>query len=443
MFKSATRDAGLIRLVGPISLAASMISIVIGAGIFVVPAQLSQAMGSLAPLAILGCAVVVGAVGLCLAESGSRVPSSGGIYAAVETAFGPCAGYVVGLLFCFSTLLANAAVSSALGDAVAAVMPASLHGVVHAGVIVGTVTIIAALNARGIGVGAKLVGFTTLLKLTPLAIFLCLGAFAVHAENFVKSAATISPAGIARALLFALYAFQGFETALCVSGEVREPTRTIPGAIFLALSGATLLYVGIQVVAQGILGPALPDSNVPLAEAMGRIHPALRVLMLAGAAVSMFGFITADLLSSPRILFAFSRDGLLPRALGRLNQQHAPDIAIGLYALLTILLALSGSFAQLAAPAALVMALIYIAACAASWKLARTGVAQTGTPLGFKGIGAAATLGTAGMLALIVFASRKEIVGLLILIALTLLAYTVQTRVLQRPTRPDSPQPAA
>ncbi len=442
MFKSTARDAGLVRIVGPVSLAASMISIVIGAGIFVVPAQLSQAMGAQAPVAILVCAVVVGAVGLCLAESGSRVPSSGGIYAAVETAFGPCAGYVVGLLFCLSNVLATAAVSSALGDAAASVMPAPAHGLVHATVIVGAVTITAALNARGINVGVKLVGLTTLLKLTPLAIFLGVGVFAVHGGNFVKSAA-MSPAGAARALLFALYAFQGFETALCVSGEVREPTRTIPRAIFLALAGATLLYVTIQIIAQGILGPSLADANVPLAEAMGRIHPTLRVMMLAGAAISMFGFITADLLSSPRILFAFSRDGLLPRALGRVNQRHAPDIAIGLYAILTILLALSGSFAQLAAPAALVMALIYIAACSASWKLARTGVAQTGTPLGFKGIGAAATLGIAGMLALIVFASRKEIVGLLILIALSLLAYTVHTRLLQPPTRPDSPQPAA
>jgi hypothetical protein len=103
------------------------------------------------------------------------------------------------------------------------------------------------------------------------------------------------------------------------------------------------------------------------------------------------------------------------------------------YAILVILLALSGSFAQLAAPAALVMALIYIAGCSASWKLVRAGVARNGAPLGFKWIGSAATLAIAGMLTMIVFASRKEIIGLLTLIALGLLAYTLQTRLLHPP----------
>jgi amino acid transporter len=201
------------------------------------------------------------------------------------------------------------------------------------------------------------------------------------------------------------------------------------------------MYVAIQFVAQGILGPALAGSNVPLADAMAKIHPALSLVMLAGAALSMFGFIASDLFSTPRILFAFARDSLLPGALGRVNQQHAPHLAIAVYTILTILLALSGSFAQLAAPAALVMALIYIAGCSASWKLARSGITRTSAPLGCKWTGFAATLGITGMVAMIVFASRKEIIGLLILITLSLLAYTVQTRLPYR-RHPGPAQPA-
>jgi amino acid transporter len=422
-----SRDAGLVRIVGPLGLAASMISIVVGAGIFLVPAQLGAALGPLAPLAILGCALVVGAVGLCMAESGSRVPSSGGIYAAIETAFGPCAGYVAGLLFCLSNLLACAAVSSALGDSVAAVMPEHLRTGAHFTVIVCTVAIITAYNARGVGAGVSLVAITTLAKLVPLAVFLLVGAFAMQPKNFIGPVTT-SPGAIARALLFALYAMQGFEASLCVSGEIREPERTIPRAILAALAFVTLLYVAIQVIAQGILGAALADSNVPLADAMGTIHPALRMLLLAGASISMFGFVTADILSSPRILFAFARDGLLPRALGRVNRRHAPHIAIGCYATVTVALALSGSFAQLAAPATLVLALIYIAACLAAWQLARAGIALTGRPLGCSWIGGAASLGIAGMLTLIVLAPARQILGLLILAAVSLLAYLMQTQ---------------
>jgi amino acid transporter len=227
-------------------------------------------------------------------------------------------------------------------------------------------------------------------------------------------------------LLFALYAMQGFEAALCVSGEVRDPERTIPRAILVALATVTFLYVAIQVTAQGVLGPALAHSSVPLADAIGTIHPALRLLMLVGAAISMFGFVTADVLSSPRILFAFARDSLLPRSLGRVNEHHAPHVAIAVYAILTVALALSGSFAQLAAPATLVLASIYIGACMAAWKLARCGVSRTGRPLGSKWIGAAATIGIAGMLALIMLASYKEILGLLALAAISLLSYLAQ-----------------
>jgi basic amino acid/polyamine antiporter, APA family len=432
---SSHRDTGLVRVVGPVTLAASMISIVVGAGIFVVPAQLSLVLGSLAPLATLACAVVVGAIGVCMAESGSRVPSSGGVYAFVAAAFGRCVGYVAGILFCFSNVLACAAVSSALGDAVAAALPQSTRSVTHSMVVVSTVLVISATNIGGVRLGTRLVSLATVLKLVPLVLFLAIGAFALAARNFVKPAA-LGAVEIAHTLLFALFAFQGFETALCVSGEVRDPARTIPRAVVLALSAVTVLYIAVQIVAQGILGPALGHSDVPLADALGKILPALRLLMLAGAAVSMFGWITADLLSSPRILFAFARDGLLPGALGRLNARRAPHVAIVCYATLAIVLALSGSFAQLAAPATLVMALLYIAAAVASWRLARMGVAQAGVPLGFRWIGAAASVGTAGMLALIVLASHKEILGLLALTGLSFLAYLIQTRLVSRGNAP-------
>ena len=92
----STRDAGLIRSVGPWGLAASIVSMVVGASIFVVPAALAANVGPYAPLAILGCAIAVGCVAICFAEGGSRIPSSGGAYGYIEAAFGPLAGYAAG-----------------------------------------------------------------------------------------------------------------------------------------------------------------------------------------------------------------------------------------------------------------------------------------------------------------------------------------------------------
>ena len=429
--ESVNRDAGLARIVGPVALAASMISIVVGAGIFVVPAKLSELLGSLAPLAVLACAVAIGAIGLCMAEGGSRVPSSGGIYAFVTAAFGPCAGYVAGTVFWVSNVLACGAVSSALGDAVAAVLPPSVKVAAHGLVAAGAVIAISAINIGGIERGIRLVSFSTLAKLLPLAVFVGVGLFAIHGENFVRPA-TIGATDVGHTLLLTLFAFQGFETSLSVGGEIRDPVRTIPLAILLALSGVTVLYIAVQVIAQGILGPALAHSVVPLADAMGHVSPALRVMMLVGTALSMFGWLTSDLLGSPRILFAFARDGLLPRVLGRLSTRgHAPYASIICYGAIAIALALSGSFADLAASAALSLALLYIAACLASWQLARRGVARAGTPLGFRWMGVATAIGVGSMLAVMALASRTEILGLLVLTGLSLLGYLVQTRVLQ------------
>jgi amino acid transporter len=190
-----------------------------------------------------------------------------------------------------------------------------------------------------------------------------------------------------------------------------------------------VIYIAIQVVAEGILGPALPGSRVPLADAMARVHPALRGLMLAGAALSMLGWIGSDVLGTPRVLFAFARDGLLPRVLGRIHPgTHTPHVAILAYAGLAIAFALSGTFTELAILSELAIAPLYIAGCTAAWRLARAGTALAGPPLGFRWLGAAAAVGIASMLALIALASRTELAALGAVIVVCTLAYLLQTR---------------
>lgn len=129
------------------------------------------------------------------------------------------------------------------------------------------------------------------------------------------------------------------------------------------------------------------------------------------------------------MLFAFSRDGLLPLALGRVHPRtHAPYVAISCYAALVIVLALTGAFAELAVLAALASAGLYIAGGLAAWRLSHGGVALAGTPLNFRWLRAAAVLGTASMAAIIALASRTEILGLLALIAISAVVYLVQAR---------------
>lgn len=190
------------------------------------------------------------------------------------------------------------------------------------------------------------------------------------------------------------------------------------------MMSVTLIYIAVQIIAQGILGASLAHSHAPLADAMGHISPILRALMLAGAAVSMFGWISSDLLGSPRMLFAFARDGLLPRALGLLHPRtQVPYIAILVYSGLAMLLALTGTFAELAVLATLTTAALYSLGCVAAWLLARRNVAVAGKPLNFRWLGLATLVGVTGMLALIALASWQEMAGLATLIGLSALIY--------------------
>lgn len=422
------RDAGLVRAVGPWGLAASTVCIVIGAGIFAVPAALAASVGTYAPIALLVCAIAIGAIAICFAEGGSRMARSGGAYGYIAVAFGPLTGFVAGTLSWLGSVLSCGGVTAALADVCVSVLPPSMRGSAHAAIIVFVIGGIALVNTRGVTTATRMVGIATLLKLVPLLVFVLVGATAMHGANFAQ---TVQPdtASLGRALILALFAFTGMEISLCASGEVAEPARTIPRALVISMVAVTLLYVAIQLVAQGVLGPALAASKVPLADAMGRIHPALRLLMLAGAAVSMFGLLSSELLGNPRVLFAFARDGFLPAGLGRVHERsRVPHVAILVNAAVVMLLALTGSFAELAVLSTLVTAPLYMLGCAAAHRMARRGTTQGAAPLNFRWLGAAAAIGIVSMLALVALAAPAEIIGLLAVIAGSALLYLLAVR---------------
>jgi APA family basic amino acid/polyamine antiporter len=422
------RDTGLVRTVGTWGLAASIVNTVIGAGIFAVPAALAACIGSYGPLAFAVCAVAIGAVAICFAEGGSRVPTSGGAYGYIEAAFGPLAGYVAGTCLWFSDALACGGIAAALADVGVSVLPPALRPTAHAMIIVGAIGGIALVNLGGAARGLRFINAATFVKLLPLAIFVVVGASGIQMAHFAAPSAP-STQGLGRAVILALFAFTGMEAPLSASGEVVAPTRTIPRALLIAMLSVTALYVLIQIVAQGILGPALASSTAPLADAIAQVSPPLRVLLLGGAAVSMFAWLGSDVLGTPRLIFALARDGLLPRVLGRVHPRtHAPHVAILAYSAFAIALALSGTFAELAVLSTLACAVVYIAGCAAALRLARRGVALAGEPLAFRWLTAAAGVGIASMLLLIALGSRAEILGLLVLLAVSVALFALRTR---------------
>jgi basic amino acid/polyamine antiporter, APA family len=421
-------DALLVRALGVRELAAAIFNYTVGSGIFALPAIAVARLGGAAPLAYLACALVMACVVLCFAEAGSRVSLTGGAYAYVEVALGPLVGFIAGVMLLFTGLTAGAAVTVAFAESVGAFFaaaPAWLPGALMVGVIAALVWI----NVRGVRGSARTVEVITVAKLLPLLAFVFVGAFFVKPAHFAWGAvprlsSVLGTAGIV------IFAFSGIESALTPSGEVRAPARTVPRASILALAAATVLYLAVQWVALGVRGQALAQSGVtPLAYAARSFAgPAGRSLMLAGASVSMLGYLSGNLLAVPRSLFAFARDGFLPSALATVHARHrTPHVAIITYALVVLALAFSGTFQQLAVFSNLAAFVLYILSAIGVWVLRRRDVRMAGEPFTIPG-GPAIPLAAAGLSAglLLETAGARDIEGLALMAAVAAVLYTVR-----------------
>ena len=374
-------ERGLVRAIGVRGLAANILNTTIGAGIFVLPALAAGQLGTAAPLAYLACALAMTLVVSSFAMAGSRVSLTGGIYAYVEVAFGPFVGFLTGVLVYLACLLAAAGVSSAMAASVGLVIPGAGTGLGKAALLGLVLAGLAAMNVRGVALGTRLVELMTAAKLLPLLLLVAAGLRWVEPADLHIDLAP--PSQIAASALTLIFAFMGIEVALVPSGEIRDPSRTVPRAVFLALGTSTLIYLAIQLVAHATLGADLARfTDAPLAEAATRIFgPWGRALMLAGGTVSMLGFMSGDALGTPRNVYAFARDGFLPAPLARLHPRfHTPAPAIVAHVVLVWAAACSSSFGALAVISNVALLTAYLLCCGSAIQLARRDVRAGGTP---------------------------------------------------------------
>ena len=376
----AEGERGLARAIGRWGLAAGIVNVTIGGGIFRLPSGVAAEAGAAAPLAYLACTVAMGLIVLCFADAGSRVSMTGGPYAYVETAFGPFVGFVAGALLWVGVTLAVSAVCSFFADSLLALVPA-LGATGRAAAIVVVLGVLAAANVRGVGGVTRFNAVATVAKLLPLVLLVLVGLATMRWSNLAWSEPPTA-AAVSRASVLLVFAFLGVESALVPSGEIEDPARTVPRAIFTAMAVVALLYVAIQVVAQGLLGAALPGDPTPLASAgQVALGSAGRTMILVGSTVSMFAYVSGMTLNVPRMLFAFGRDGFLPGALARVHPRwRTPHVAIAVQTALVMVLALFARFEQLAVAANSTSLLVYGACCVAAAELRRRDVRSGGIP---------------------------------------------------------------
>jgi basic amino acid/polyamine antiporter, APA family len=368
-------NSKLVRTIGRWSLTALVVNMVIGSGIFGLPAVVIRRLGTSSPWAYLVAAMGIGAITACLAEVGSQFPEAGGPYLYARTAYGQFAGIQIAWLTWLVRLTSGAANANIFIEYLAGFVPAAQGRFARATallVLIGGLTVV---NILGVRFGASLSGFIAAAKIVPLAIFVAAGLVLLRgAEGSSADMGAVQPGAKdwLGAVLLIIFALSGFEAALIPMGEARDARHDVPFALFVSLIACVGLYVLIQIVVLRALG-LNPPADRPLAEA-ARVFLGSGgvVLMQTGALLSVYGNLSSQMLNVPRVTFALAERGDFPAVFGAVSRNfRTPHVSIGAFGTIVFLLALLGTFQGNAVLSVVARLLTYGVVCAAVVALRR------------------------------------------------------------------------
>jgi APA family basic amino acid/polyamine antiporter len=333
------------------------------------------------------------------------------------------------LIWAASSAVSSAAVANLLVDTLAAMEPSTGGPLARILILVVVYGVLAAVNVRGAQHGSSLSSLLCLVKLLPLVALAVLGLYSIHTANLLWMATPTAPR-LGEACVLVFFAFMGTEGALTASGEVINPARTVPRAIVLTLTSVALLYIGLQLAAQGVLGVDLAGAKSPLiALGTALLGPWGGRVVVAAILLSVGGFLASDVMSSPRILYALAEQDQLPRIFAAVHGRYStPAVAILSYTLLCALLACTGSFRQLVIVASSGTLVLYLICCLGLLRLRARNVAMDGEPFHAPGgwfVPLAASLIIVWMLTTLRW---QELVGAFVIVAVSAIVYSVHYR---------------
>ena len=338
---------------------------VIGQGIFLVPGKAAGMMGPSALVALALGAVLCFLIALCFAEVGSRFKGTGGAYLYARKAYGDFVGFEVGWMTCCVAIISWATLSNGFTLVLGKFWPEAADGITQKVIAISVVTLLTAVNLFGVQSGARVVKFFTVAKLVPLTLFILIGMFFVDGGNFQPFAPN-GMAPLAETTIVLLYAYAGFETMVVPAGEMANPRRSVPLALFIVLGICTVVYLAVFAVAAGTLTELAGDKN-PVANAASQFMGAAGgTLIGVGIVLSVFGTNSGSALVNPRRFFALSERGDLPKILSWVHPTTgAPVPAILLTWVATVVLTLAGSFQSLLVIGVLARFAQYVPTCLA------------------------------------------------------------------------------
>jgi APA family basic amino acid/polyamine antiporter len=346
------------RQVGLRTATALVVGEVIAVGIFLTPAGMAKSLGS--PLWLLIVWLVMGAMAvcgaLCYGELAARYPEAGGGYVYLREAY----GRPVAFLYGWMTLLVmdpglTAALAVGMGTYMGYIF--DLSPIAIKTVAVAAIIVLAMINVTGVRLGARLVGWLTVLKLGLLAFILIWG-FGFHLGRWSNFAPFVAQRGnsiplvpaLAGGMVAAFFSFGGWWDVAKLAGEVREPARTLPRALIFGVGIVTFVYILTSAVFLYLVPLQSVTSGETFAAQVGEVlfGRAGGEIFAAIVVVTVLGSLAAIIMSAPRVYFAMGRDRLLVQAVASIHPKFGtPARAIALQAVLAVLLAAFGNFNQI------------------------------------------------------------------------------------------------
>jgi APA family basic amino acid/polyamine antiporter len=339
MVAASRQPGGLKKVLGPFDLILMGIGAIVGTGIFVLTGTGALTAGPALTLSFVIAAMACGFAAMCYAEFASSVPVAGSIYTYSYATLGELVAWMIGWDLMLEYGLATSAVSvgwsgyfQSLVGAYGMHLPTALTAA--PGAVPGAVTyfnlpaflimlVLTALLSWGIRESARLNNVMVAIKIGVVILFIVVGAPHVQAANW-QPFMPFGHTGVLSAAAIVFFAFIGFDAVTSAAEEVKRPERDLPIGIIGSLAGCTILYVVVSAIMTGI---------VPFRNFAGVDHPVSLALQYAGekwfarfvdlgAILGMTTVILVMAYGQTRIIFAMSRDGLLPKRLSSIHPKH-------------------------------------------------------------------------------------------------------------------------
>lgn len=341
------------RQIGLFGAVTILVGAVIGSGIFMTPGTVAEAAGSFGPFMLAW--VLAGLSGILCAlvysELAPAMPKAGGPFVYISEAFGKTAGFVYGWSMTIGNYIPLVALlATGFASNLAKLIP-SITGTGIKMIATAVILALMILNIRGTKLGSTVTNIFTVGKLLALILVIVGGFFAISPENFTSSTTeTVEWGNTLSAAFPAFLAFGGYYQLAYMSGDIKDPEKTLPKAMIMGMIIVIAINILISIACVGTVGFAnLAGSETPVADAGVAIFgPVGGTLVTIGACVSIFGALNGGIMSYPRVDYSMANSGLIFKSFGKLHEKYnTPYISTLFICLMSLIFVWTGSFGVL------------------------------------------------------------------------------------------------